>query len=91
LNQTALTYTDYLHQQWHALFIPTIWWTAIYLILMPQLQQGSQYHDWRGFLWQFVNGNAAPHLWYNTMMLQFIILMPLFWALGRWCSVDGGH
>lgn len=86
LNQTALTYTDYLRQQWHALFIPTIWWTAIYLILMPQLQQGSQYHDWWGFLWQFVNGNAAPHLWYNTMMLQFIILMPLFWALGRWCQ-----
>lgn len=73
LNQTALTYTDYLRQQWHALFIPTIWWTMIYLILMPQLQQGSQCHDWRGFFWQFVNGNAAPHLWYNTMMLQFII------------------
>lgn len=88
LNQTALTYTDYLRQQWHALFIPTIWWTTIYLILMPQLQQGSQYHDWRGFFWQFVNGNAAPHLWYNTMMLQFIILIRYSGRLAVGVSLD---
>ncbi|MFD1486112.1 hypothetical protein ACFQ5J_12840 [Lacticaseibacillus baoqingensis] len=29
-------------------------------------------------MWHCVNGTAAPHLWYNTMMLQFILLMPQF-------------
>lgn len=81
-----LTYLAYLRQQWHALFVPTIWWTLLYLTLMPSLQQKQAYHDLPSFLWQFVNGNAAPHLWYNTMMLQFIVLMPLFWGLAKWCQ-----
>lgn len=51
---------------------------------MPQLQQGTKYHNFGTFCWQFINGNAAPHLWYNTMMLQFIILMPLFWLIARY-------
>lgn len=91
LNQATLTYGEYLRRQWHALFIPTLWWTTIYLVLMPQLQLGGRYHHWQSFLWHFVNGNAAPHLWYNTMMLQFILLMPLFWAIGRWCQQQPRH
>lgn len=86
IDNTDLTYGHYLKNMWHALFVPTIWWTFIYLLIMPQMQQVNQYHDIGSFLWHFVNGNAAPHLWYNTMMLQFIILMPLFWAIGRWCG-----
>lgn len=86
INHRELTYGHYLKNMWHALFIPTIWWTLIYLLVMPQMQQVNQYHDLGSFLWHFVNGNAAPHLWYNTMMLQFIILMPVFWAIGRWCG-----
>lgn len=77
-------YGVYLRKQWHLLFIPSIWWTAIYLIFMPWLQQGKPYHSFGRFCWQFINGNAAPHLWYNTMMLQFIILMPLFQILANW-------
>ncbi|AMV62167.1 Integral membrane protein [Pediococcus damnosus] len=38
----------------------------------------------RAFYGNLLIGNAAPHLWYNTMMLQFIILMPFFWWLSRW-------
>lgn len=83
-----LTYGSYLNKQWHALFIPTIWWTFAYLLLMPNVQQVNQFHDLPSFLWHFINGNAAPHLWYNTMMLQFIILMPLFWAIGHWCGTN---
>ncbi|KRL22516.1 hypothetical protein [Lentilactobacillus kisonensis] len=82
------TYHQYLTTQWHALFVPTIWWTSIYLLVMPWVQQVTRYHSIGGFLWQFINGNAAPHLWYNTMMLQFIILMPLFWWLSRWCDTN---
>ncbi|CDN25774.1 hypothetical protein LFER_919 [Limosilactobacillus fermentum] len=76
-------YRHYLRQQWAALFWPTIYWTSAYLLLLPKLQQEQHYHNWTSFAWRFVNGNAAPHLWYNTMTLQFIILMPCFWALHR--------
>lgn len=82
----AISYQRYLGQRWHGLFVPTIWWTAIYLLVTPDLQQIGHYHNLRTFLWQFINGNAAPHLWYNTMMLQFILLMPIFLSLGRWAA-----
>jgi Predicted acyltransferases len=78
---TIKNYPAYLYKQWLVLFIPTICWTLIYLLVFPQLQQHFQFNSLGTFLWQFVNGNAAPHLWYNTMMLQFIILMPIFWLI----------
>ncbi|WP_412989399.1 acyltransferase family protein [Pediococcus siamensis] len=77
-------YGSYMSQQFSALFVPTFWWTLIYLLIMPSVQQVSRFHNLTSFIWQFINGNAAPHLWYNTMMLQFIILMPFFWWLSRW-------
>ena len=67
-----------------SLMVPSIIWTFIYLLAMPNLQQGRPYHTGAQFWWQFINGNAAPHLWYNTMMMQFAVLMPLFWVLHRW-------
>ncbi|MEE8825422.1 acyltransferase family protein [Lentilactobacillus sunkii] len=84
--ETDLSYHAYLGQMWHTLFLPTILWTTIYLVLMPWVQQVSHYNTPAQFAWQFVNGNAAPHLWYNSMMLQFIFLMPLFWRLAAWCK-----
>lgn len=80
------SYVQHMKSNWHNLFVPTIWWTLIYLLLMPNLQQFNHYHNLATFCWQFINGNAAPHLWYNTMMLQFIILMPIFWALSRYVN-----
>lgn len=76
-------YRYHLHGAWQNLFVPTLWWTGIYLLVLPQVQQHHHYHSGFSFLWQFINGNAAPHLWYNTMMLQFIILMPFFWWLTK--------
>lgn len=32
---TAVTYQQYLKQSWHSLFVPTLWWTSIYLLAMP--------------------------------------------------------
>ncbi|MBU9789999.1 acyltransferase [Lentilactobacillus sp. IMAU92037] len=81
-------YRTYLNTQWHALLIPTIWWTSIYLLMMPGVQQVDHYQTLGQFIWQFINGNAAPHLWYNTMMLQFIVLMPLFLQLVKWCQAN---
>jgi hypothetical protein len=85
-DQTNLfDWRSYYRQQFSALLVPTFWWTLAYLLLMPWLQQVRTYrHNFGLFCWQFINGNAAPHLWYNTMMLQFIVLMPLFWLLSRW-------
>lgn len=80
---TLNDYPRFMKDRWHVLFMPTICWTLVYLLLLPQLQQHGHYHNWQSFSWQFINGNAAPHLWYNAMMLQFIILMPLFWWLNR--------
>lgn len=78
------SYLQYLKKNWSNLFVPTIWWTLTYLLIMPNLQQVTHYHNFAAFCWQFINGNAAPHLWYNSMMLQFIILMPIFWAISRY-------
>lgn len=78
------SYFKYLQKNWSNLFVPTIWWTLIYLLGMPWLQQGNKFNSFGTFCWQFINGNAAPHLWYNTMMLQFIILMPFFWLISRY-------
>lgn len=80
----SFSYSKYMRTSWSNLFVPTIWWTLIYLLGMPWLQQVNQYTDIGSFCWHFINGNAAPHLWYNTMMLQFIILMPLFWVISRY-------
>lgn len=77
-------YGSYLKKQWSALFVPTIWWTLAYLLIFPNVQQVNKFNKFGSFCWHFINGNAAPHLWYNTMMLQFIILMPFFWALAHW-------
>ncbi len=77
-------YFKHLQKNWSNLFVPTIWWTLIYLLGMPWLQQGNKFNSFGTFCWQFINGNAAPHLWYNTMMLQFIILMPFFWLISRY-------
>jgi hypothetical protein len=81
---TLKDYPRFIVNRWHILFVPSILWTAIYLICLPNLQQKHHYNSLATFCWQFINGNAAPHLWYNVMMLQFIILMPCFWFLARW-------
>ena len=78
------SYFKHLQKNWSNLFVPTIWWTLIYLLGMPWLQQENKFNSFGTFCWQFINGNAAPHLWYNTMMLQFIILMPFFWLISRY-------
>jgi len=58
-------------------------------LILPGVQQHQSAHTIGQFLWQMVNGNAAPHLWYNTMMLQIILLMPVWWALRQWATTVG--
>ena len=67
----------YAKNQWANNFFPTAIWTLIYLLVMPNLQVHEHYHNLTSFIWQFFNGNGAPHLWYSVMMLQFLLIMPL--------------
>lgn len=53
-------YNKYLRNNWSNLFVPTIWWTLIYLLGMPWEQQVNKYCNFSTFCWQFINGNAAP-------------------------------
>ncbi|WP_308556453.1 acyltransferase [uncultured Lactobacillus sp.] len=80
----SFSYKQHMRSNWSNLFVPTIWWTLIYLLGMPWVQQVNKFNSFGSFCWHFINGNAAPHLWYNTMMLQFIILMPIFWTISRY-------
>jgi len=84
-------YDKFFRKHWSALFVPTIWWTLTYLMIFPNVQQVNHFNSFGSFIWQFINGNAAPHLWYNTMMLQFILLMPFFWSLAHWVKNNIGH
>jgi len=90
-NNAIHNYGNYLRKQFSALFTPTICWTTIYLLVLPQVQQVNHFNNLKSFIWQFINGNAAPHLWYNTMMLQFILLMPIFWLIARWLENAPNH
>lgn len=76
-NQKKLNLSEYSKNQWANNFFPTAIWTLIYLIVMPNLQMREHYHNFPSFIWQFFSGNAAPHLWYSVMMLQFLIIMPI--------------
>ncbi|WP_295747198.1 hypothetical protein [uncultured Limosilactobacillus sp.] len=78
---------DYARDQWANNFWPTLIWTVIYLLVMPNLQQREHYHNIATFCWQVVSGNAAPHLWYSVMMLQFLIIMPVI----KWTTNYVGH
>lgn len=82
-----LNLSQYTREQWADNFWPTIMWTLIYLTIMPNLQQHGDYHNLSTFLWQLISGNAAPHLWYSVMMLQFLIIMPII----KWTTNYVGH
>ncbi|MFC6261223.1 acyltransferase family protein [Levilactobacillus fujinensis] len=82
--QPALS--KYYRQQWHVLGVPTLWWTLAYLLILPSVQQHRPARTIGQFIWQMINGNAAPHLWYNTMMLQMVLLMPIWWGIRRWAT-----
>lgn len=53
------SYQKYFRSNWSNLFVPTIWWTSIYLLGMPWEQQVNKYYNFPTFCWQFINGNAA--------------------------------
>lgn len=83
-----LPFNSYFTDQWNKNFFPTFAWTLIYLILMPNLQQHGYFDSLPSFIWQFFSGNAAPHLWYSVMMLQFLLIMPWIKQICNWVKHD---
>lgn len=77
-------YVPYLVKRARQLVIPYAIWTAVYL------WYAEKPVTLRGVARGMVYGDASYHLWYVTMILQFVVLVPLFFAarngLRRCCT-----
>ena len=79
-------YVPYLAKRVRQLVLPYAIWTAVYLwyaekpVTLRSVARGMAY------------GDASYHLWYVTMILQFVVLVPLFFAarngLRRCCTTQ---
>ncbi len=79
-------YVPYLAKRVRQLVIPYGIWTAVYL------WYAEKPVTLRGVARGMVYGDASYHLWYVTMILQFVVLVPLFFAvrngLRRCCTTQ---
>ena len=79
-------YVPYLAKRVRQLVIPYGIWTAVYL------WYAEKPVTLRGVVRGMVYGDAGYHLWYVTMILQFVVLVPLFFAvrngLRRCCTTQ---
>ena len=77
-------YAPYLAKRVRQLVIPYAIWTAVYL------WYAEKPVTLRGVARGMVYGDASYHLWYVTMILQFVVLVPLFFVarngLRRCCT-----
>ncbi len=77
-------YVPYLAKRVRQLVLPYAVWTAVYL------WYAEKPVTLRGVARGMVYGDASYHLWYVTMILQFVVLVPLFFAvrngLRRYCT-----
>lgn len=77
-------YASYLVKRARQLVLPYAIWTAVYL------WYAEKPVTLRGVARGMVYGDASYHLWYVTMILQFVVLVPLFFAarngLRRCCT-----
>lgn len=79
-------YVPYLAKRVRQLVLPYAIWTAVYL------RYAEKPVTLRGVARGMVYGDAGYHLWYVTMILQFVVLVPLFFAvrngLRRCCTTQ---
>ena len=79
-------YVPYLAKRVRQLVLPYAIWTAVYL------WYAEKPVTLRGVVRGMVYGDAGYHLWYVTMILQFVVLVPLFFAvrngLRRCCTTQ---
>lgn len=75
--QDSPRYLSYLGKRLRQLVLPYAVWTAVYLhyaekpVTIRNVARGMVY------------GDASYHLWYVTMILQFVVLVPVFFAVRK--------
>ncbi|WP_055441526.1 acyltransferase family protein [Anoxybacillus suryakundensis] len=74
----AIHYRRYVSHKWTELMIPYIVWSFVYFILFSSHLHASE------VMKQLVLGEAAPHLWYVVMIIQFHLLILIIVPFFRW-------
>ncbi|OOE04398.1 hypothetical protein BO219_03055 [Anoxybacillus kestanbolensis] len=72
----VISYSRYMSHKWKELIVPYITWSSIYFVF-------SHPHTFEAMK-QLLLGEAAPHLWYVVMIIQFHILVVIFVPFFRW-------
>jgi surface polysaccharide O-acyltransferase-like enzyme len=73
-------YRTYITHKGKELMLPYLFWSIVYLMMFSN--ETSITH----LVKELIVGDAAPHLWYVVMIIQFHLLAPLllaFWAWGE--------
>ncbi|KIQ93271.1 hypothetical protein LH47_02647 [Anoxybacillus thermarum] len=74
----AIHYARYMAHKWRELIIPYITWSSIYFVF-------SHPHAFEAMK-QLLLGEAAPHLWYVVMIIQFHLLIVAIVPFFRWLN-----
>lgn len=74
----AIHYRRYVSHKWVELMIPYIIWSFVYFILF------SSHLHVLDAMKQLLLGEAAPHLWYVVMIIQFHLLILIIVPFFRW-------
>jgi surface polysaccharide O-acyltransferase-like enzyme len=76
--QQSIDYRAYIAHKGKELLLPYLFWASIYLMMFSNGEKVSV------LIKQFVTGDAAPHLWYVIMIIQFHLLAPFLLTMFSW-------
>ncbi|ACJ33837.1 acyltransferase [Anoxybacillus flavithermus] len=74
----SIHYSRYMVHKWRELIVPYITWSSIYFVF-------SHPHAFEAMK-QLLLGEAAPHLWYVVMIVQFHLLIGAIVPFFRWLN-----
>jgi surface polysaccharide O-acyltransferase-like enzyme len=75
-----IDYRTYVSHKGKELLLPYLVWSFIYLMMF------SNEDEFVMLIKQIVIGDAAPHLWYVIMIIQFHLLAPLLLIMFSWAE-----
>jgi surface polysaccharide O-acyltransferase-like enzyme len=77
-HKLPVDYRTYVTHKGKELLLPYLFWSIIYLMMFSNEEKIVV------LIKQFVVGDAAPHLWYVIMIIQFHLLAPLLLTMFSW-------
>lgn len=83
VQHTVIDYRQYVLHKWKELVVPYVTWSFIYVILF------SSHLHVIDVMKQLLLGEAASHLWYVVMIIQFHLLAPLIVPFFDWMKQNG--